>query len=352
MTNAYTWIGWNRHKRIYDAILVGAIFAYLAIFIALAQVLGPAGQHDDVPITLIRATGTGAIALLTIVLCIGPLARLDTRFLPLLYNRRHLGVATFLVALAHAAIVLVYYHGFGDMNPFVSLLVNTTRRGVPFELFGVAALLILFLMAATSHDFWLKNLSPPVWKALHMSVYAAFALLVVHVSFGPLQTERAPIYPILLGGAAILVGTLHLVAGRRETARDASANPTTRRTSEAWIDAGPWRDIPNERARIVCPPGAERIALFRHGDTLSAISNVCAHQNGPLGEGRVIDGCVTCPWHGYQYLPHNGQSPPPYTEKIPTYQVRLQGDRVLVNPTPKPPGTPVEPARLPPEPPR
>ena len=26
-----------------------------------------------------------------------------------------------------------------------------------------------------------------------------------------------------------------------------------------------------------------------------------------------MDGCITCPWHGYQYLPHNGQSPPPFT---------------------------------------
>jgi hypothetical protein len=32
---------------------------------------------------------------------------------------------------------------------------------------------ILFLMAATSHDFWLGFLTPPIWKALHMALYAA-----------------------------------------------------------------------------------------------------------------------------------------------------------------------------------
>jgi hypothetical protein len=47
--------------------------------------------------------------MLTIVLSIGPLARLDRRFLPLLYNRRHFGVLTFLVALAHASFMLATY---------------------------------------------------------------------------------------------------------------------------------------------------------------------------------------------------------------------------------------------------
>lgn len=26
---------------------------------------------------------------------------------------------------------------------------------------------------------------------------------------------------------------------------------------------------------------------------------MCKHQNDPLGEGKIVDGCVTCPWHGY-----------------------------------------------------
>ncbi|MEL7090079.1 MAG: Rieske 2Fe-2S domain-containing protein, partial [Planctomycetota bacterium] len=90
----------------------------------------------------------------------------------------------------------------------------------------------------------------------------------------------------------------------------------------------------------------ERIAVLRYDGRVSAVSNVCAHQHGPLGEGKVVDGCLTCPWHGYQYHPHNGQSPPPYTEKIPTYQVKIEGTRILVNPKPLPPGTPVEPAKI------
>jgi hypothetical protein len=59
-------------------------------------------------VLLIRALGTCAFLLLHLVLCIGPLARFDRRFLPLLYNRRHLGVATFLVGLFHGALATGY----------------------------------------------------------------------------------------------------------------------------------------------------------------------------------------------------------------------------------------------------
>ena len=67
---------------------------------------------------------------------------------------------------------------------------------------------------------------------------------------------------------------------------------------------------------------------------------------GPLAEGRVIDDCITCPWHGYQYFPDNGQSPPPFEEKIGTYDVRLHEDMIWVNPNPHPEGTSVKPAKI------
>jgi sulfoxide reductase heme-binding subunit YedZ len=84
--------------------------------------------------------------------------------------------------------------------------------------------------------------------------------------------------------------------------------------------------------------GTERVAVVRHTGGISCVSNVCRHQGGPLGEGRIVDGCLTCPWHGYQYLPESGSSPPPFTEKIPTYRVRVVGGRVQVHRTANAPG--------------
>jgi methionine sulfoxide reductase heme-binding subunit len=275
---------------------------------------------------------------------------LSPRFLPLLYNRRHLGVATFLVGLAHATIAIGFYHGFGNKNPLLSLLTSNTDYGslqaFPFETLGLLALLILFLMAATSHDFWLKNLGARTWKGLHMLVYVAYGLLVMHVALGALQSQRGPWLAAIVFVGVILVASLHVVAGRRERRRDLFESSRAPSGGEPWVDVGSVDDITDGRGITATIGRDERIALFRYNGCISATTNVCAHQGGPLGEGKIIDGCITCPWHGWQYQPANGQSPPPFTEKIPTYRVRVVGRRIEVDPTPLPPGTPVEPARI------
>ena len=43
------------------------------------------------------------------------------------------------------------------------------------------------------------------------------------------------------------------------------------------------------------------LAVFRSSGVLYALDGMCAHQGGPLAEGTVQAGCVTCPWHGWQY---------------------------------------------------
>jgi len=242
--------------------------------------------------------------------------------------------------------------------------------GVPFQPFGFFALVILILMAATSHDFWLANLTAPVWKSLHMLVYAAYGLLVLHVTFGVLQAEVNPVYVIAVGIGLTVVLGLHVTAAfkeargdreigysRREEAHSLKPeiqNPkseidqslvTSAPTDDGYVEACAVADIAEKRARIVCLSG-ERVAIFKYDGKISAISNACQHQNGPLGEGKILDGCITCPWHGYQYLPHTGASPPPFVEKVPTFNVRVKDGRVFVHPKPNPPGQRAEPVMI------
>jgi DMSO/TMAO reductase YedYZ heme-binding membrane subunit/nitrite reductase/ring-hydroxylating ferredoxin subunit len=346
MSVGYVAVQWNRHKRIYDACLVGGIAGYLGVFLAVGKLLYPPPNSISDEILAMRALGTCAYLLLHVVLCIGPLARLDQRFLPLLYNRRHMGVATFLVGLVHGIIAIGFYHGFGNVNPFVSLLTSNTNYGslsaFPFQILGVLALLILFLMAATSHDFWLKNLGAPAWKRLHMLAYAAYGLLVLHVALGILQSLRSPWLAGLVAAGVVVIASLHLIAGMRERRRDERGTARIPAPGQAWVDVGCVDDLADSRGSTVTIGNGERIAVFRHNGCISATSNVCAHQGGPLGEGKIIDGCITCPWHGWQYRPANGQSPPPFNEKVVTYCVRIVGRRIEIDPTSLPPGTAVE----------
>src|SRR6185369_14595272 len=140
--------------------------------------------------------------------------------------------------------------------------------------------------------------------------------------FGVLQSESSPLYIVLLALGLVTVLGLHLVAATRELAKDrpiegalAAPSKSAPPTEEAigYLDACAVSEIPEKRARIVCLSG-ERVAIFKYDGKVSAVSNVCQHQNGPLGEGRISDGCITCPWHGYQYQPDTGASPPPFVE--------------------------------------
>ncbi|MBX3404137.1 MAG: ferric reductase-like transmembrane domain-containing protein [Phycisphaeraceae bacterium] len=350
MSIGYRAVQWSRSKRVYDLIAAGAAASFIVVFIAVGKAAWRGEHAVSDEVLFLRATGACALALLHVVLCIGPLARFDSRFLPVLFNRRHLGVLTFLVALAHGVVAIGYYHGFGSANPLLSLLTSNTNFGslgaFPFQLLGAGGLLILFLLAATSHDFWLKNLSARVWKSLHMLVYAAYAMLVGHVALGAMQTDRGVLLPALvIGGAAIVCG-LHIAAGLRESARDRADARVRGDDGEEWFDVGPAMEIPLDRARTVCTPRGDRIAVFRHDGGVSAVTNRCAHQGGPLGEGAVIDGCITCPWHGWQYRAHDGCAPPPFAEKIATYQVRIVAGRAHVSSRALPPGSPVPPARI------
>src|SRR5499427_3314800 len=139
----YRAVQWNRQKRLYDFVLVGAVALYLVTFAILTKSFFPYVTDE---IMLMRAFGTGAFVLLHVILCIGPLCRLNPKFLPLLYNRRHAGVTMFLLGLIHAVLVIVTYHAGSDTNPILSIFVSSPLSrsvvGVPFQPFGFFALVI------------------------------------------------------------------------------------------------------------------------------------------------------------------------------------------------------------------
>lgn len=340
MSVTYRAVGWNPHKKAYDGWIGVAVAILLLLTIGGGAIVQPSATIETL---VIRGLAVTAFLLLHVILSIGPLCRLDRRLLPLLYNRRHLGVSMCLLALAHGAFAVVQFHTGGNADPLTHLLTRggwTSASDVPFQLFGAGALMILVVMAATSHDFWLHNLTAPVWKALHMSVYLAYALLVAHVAFGALQAPGSSALALPMAVGAAWIGGLHVAAARRERGLDADAG------HGPWVDVCSLSDIPMSRAFVACLAG-ERVAVFRHDGGLSAVSNVCQHQNGPLGEGRIVNGCIVCPWHGYEYRPESGASPPPFTEKVPTFAVRVEHGRVLVDPRPYAPGTFLEPAKVP-----
>lgn len=344
MAVTYKPVLWNRQKKIYDRLLWLGIFLIITTF-SISEVL----MYPDITIetVIIRATAFTAIILLHFILMIGPLARLDNRFLPLLYNRRHLGVSMFFIALIHGVFSIVQFHALGDTNPIISVFTSNLHyqeiSAFPFQVLGFFALVILFLMAATSHDFWLKNLSPKVWKTLHMLVYVAYGLIIAHVALGTLQYETDLVYWVMLIGGFVTITGLHIASGIKENRRLAAQKNAL--GEAGYFEVATLSEIEEKRAKTLFING-ENIAIYKYDGKISAVNNICRHQMGPIGEGKIIDGCITCPWHGYQYLPENGQSPPPFKEKLETYQVKVVGKHIWVNPSPFAEGTFVEAAEF------
>jgi 3-phenylpropionate/trans-cinnamate dioxygenase ferredoxin component len=62
-----------------------------------------------------------------------------------------------------------------------------------------------------------------------------------------------------------------------------------------------------------------------------AIEDVCTHDGGPLGEGPLEDGEIICPRHGARFDVRTGDALTlPAFEPVPTYEVRVQGDDILI----------------------
>jgi len=59
-------------------------------------------------------------------------------------------------------------------------------------------------------------------------------------------------------------------------------------------------DIPPGRGWPARVAGV-RIAVFRHGEDVFAVSNTCLHNEYPIDDGAIEDGCVVCPWHGWRF---------------------------------------------------
>ncbi|TAJ20972.1 MAG: non-heme iron oxygenase ferredoxin subunit [Dehalococcoidia bacterium] len=90
-------------------------------------------------------------------------------------------------------------------------------------------------------------------------------------------------------------------------------------------------DIPTGEVRVVqC--GARSLAMSNIDGTLYAIDNVCTHDNGPLGEGRLRNGRILCPRHGAAFDAKTGRVLSlPAVKSVAAYEVTVEGDDVYVD---------------------
>jgi nitrite reductase/ring-hydroxylating ferredoxin subunit len=93
-------------------------------------------------------------------------------------------------------------------------------------------------------------------------------------------------------------------------------------------------EIEDGKGKVVDVNG-KNIAVMNNGGEILAIDNTCAHMHGPLGDGECKEGKVRCPWHMWEYDLKTGKCETDENIKLNTFEVKIEGEDVLVHPEPK-----------------
>ena len=79
------------------------------------------------------------------------------------------------------------------------------------------------------------------------------------------------------------------------------------------------------------------MVLGLDGDRYFAAQRRCVHRGGDLADGIVARGCVVCPQHGWRFSTETGRAPESSDYCLVTYPVRVVGDAIEIDSTPKEP---------------
>ncbi|MEZ5774019.1 MAG: protein-methionine-sulfoxide reductase heme-binding subunit MsrQ [Hyphomicrobiaceae bacterium] len=165
-----------------------------AAWLAVSAAMGWLGV--DPVRALEHVLGLWALRFLVLGLMVTPLR--DLGWPRLIRYRRALGVLAFIYALLHLGVYLGLDQG---LDP-AAILADVLKR--PYITVGLAALLLLIPLAATSTDAMVKRLGAAAWSRLHRLVYPAVALGVLHFV---MVVKGWPPEPMVYAGiVAVLLG--------------------------------------------------------------------------------------------------------------------------------------------------
>jgi nitrite reductase/ring-hydroxylating ferredoxin subunit/multimeric flavodoxin WrbA len=99
-----------------------------------------------------------------------------------------------------------------------------------------------------------------------------------------------------------------------------------------WHELGDVADLKTKPLRQIAI-GRTKIALSYADGRFGAVSGVCNHVGGPLGEGRFDEsGYITCPWHNWKFHRVTGEGEPGFeADRVPRYDLKEEGGRLFVN---------------------
>ncbi len=87
-----------------------------------------------------------------------------------------------------------------------------------------------------------------------------------------------------------------------------------------------------EKGALCVKVGEREIGLFRAGDEVYAMDNICPHAGLPLHEGEVEGTAVICAGHGWEFDFRTGLAPGEVNEEpLDRFPVRVEGDDIWID---------------------
>jgi nitrite reductase (NADH) small subunit len=96
-----------------------------------------------------------------------------------------------------------------------------------------------------------------------------------------------------------------------------------------WLPVCRVDDLAEGRGLSLDASGV-RLALYRHGGALVALSGRCPHSGGSLGHGWIEDGEVVCPLHHWRFRLSDGRCTTIRGESVHRFRCEVRGDEIWV----------------------
>lgn len=106
-------------------------------------------------------------------------------------------------------------------------------------------------------------------------------------------------------------------------------SPFAANLKEKWLEGCLLSDIPEGRV-IEKTIKNRSVLLYKEGEIVSCVDNVCAHLGMPIEMGEINDGKITCPYHGFEYLLETGECLTVPEVQLKVHAVRVVGDKVEI----------------------
>ena len=213
---------------------------------------------------------------------------------------------------------------------FVAVVLDLLGQSAAADIALVATILFMVAAAVTgAADYADTDGSARVRASLH-SALMVVALLLLLISLGiraSNPTDRT--VPVVLS----IIGFLIVAAGAYVGGDvvyvfgNMVSRHAFRGAGGKWLrlDTGDVADLATlpEATPAKAKAGVNDLVLVRIADTVHVLHAVCSHAGGPLTQGKFVDGCIECPWHGSRFRLTDGRvqrAPALYDQ--PAYEIR------------------------------